>query len=424
MKAGDTYDVIVIGGGPAGTVAATQAGRAGARTPLVEKTGRLGGTTINAAINRPGLFHAWGRQIIAGIGWYLVERTVRESGNTLPDFADTSGRHFHHQPTVDMMIYAALCDEAVTGSGAELLFHAMPGAVEQAGDGWQVTLCAKEGLLSVRTKVLIDCTGDANVVAMAGLPLRIPDETQPATLSCRLSGYDLDTLDAEALTAAFRKAIDEGEVKASDGCWHVDKPSPMHFLRGLGRNGNHLTVGSEARTSAGKTALEIEGRRSIYRMVTFLRRQPGLEHLQVDWVAPESGVRETATIEGEVTVTLEDYVTGKVWEDAVCYAYYPVDLHGMDTDKWKAWALEKGTVGTIPRRALVPRGARNLLVAGRCLSSDRLANSALRVQAPCMAMGQAAGALAALASAGSQTVLDVPLEDLRALLEKHGAIVP
>ncbi len=88
MESGKHYDVIVVGGGTAGVVAAIQAGRAGAKTLLVEKTGMLGGTTTTGGVNFPGLFHAWGRQIIAGIGWDLVTRCVAETGGTLPDFAN------------------------------------------------------------------------------------------------------------------------------------------------------------------------------------------------------------------------------------------------------------------------------------------------------------------------------------------------
>jgi phytoene dehydrogenase-like protein len=95
MTLTESYDVIVFGGGTAGVVAAIQAGRAGAKTLLVEKTGMLGGTMTNGAVNFPGLFHAWGRQVIAGIGWELVSRCVAEAGDTLPDFTDYKRPHWH-----------------------------------------------------------------------------------------------------------------------------------------------------------------------------------------------------------------------------------------------------------------------------------------------------------------------------------------
>ncbi|MFA7005996.1 MAG: FAD-dependent oxidoreductase, partial [Verrucomicrobiia bacterium] len=133
-------------------------------------------------------------------------------------------------------------------------------------------------------------------------------------------------------------------------------------------------------------------------------------------------VRETFRIVGETTVTVDDYVRGRHFEDAVAYSFYPIDLHVEHGVKPEH--LKEGVVPTIPLGALIPKDSKNMMVAGRCLSSDRLANSALRVQASCMAMGQAAGATAALAVCAATTPLNVPLADIRRSLAKHGAIVP
>lgn len=147
-----THDVIVLGGGTAGVVAAIQAGRAGATTLLVEKTGMLGGTMTNGGVNFPGLFHAWGRQVISGIGWELVSRAVVEAGDTLPDFTDYKRPHWQLHVRVDAFLYAALCDEAAVAAGVKILLHAMPAALCEApeGDGWNVTLCTKTGLSTCR----------------------------------------------------------------------------------------------------------------------------------------------------------------------------------------------------------------------------------------------------------------------------------
>ena len=137
---------------------------------------------------------------------------------------------------------------------------------------------------------------------------------------------------------------------------------------------------------------------------------------------PETAHRESYRILGETVITVKDYTSGRVFEDAVCYAFYPVDLHTRKGVKPKP--LARGVVPTIPLRALIPKNSRNILVAGRCVSSDRLANSGLRVQASCMAMGQAAGAAAALAAEQNTTPLEVPLKDIREVLRRNGAIVP
>ena len=122
---------------------------------------------------------------------------------------------------------------------------------------------------------------------------------------------------------------------------------------------------------------------------------------------PEVAFRESYRIIGETVVTESDYTSGRVFEDAVAYAFYPVDVH-KGTGFEKLEHLKPGIVPTIPLGALIPKDSRNIIVAGRCISSDRFANGGLRVQASCMAMGQAAGVVAALAVAKKTTPLKVP----------------
>jgi hypothetical protein len=144
--------------------------------------------------------------------------------------------------------------------------------------------------------------------------------------------------------------------------------------------------------------------------------------MHIERLQTETGVRETFRIVGETMIKQEDYESGRVFEDAVAHSFYPIDLHYEDGVRPKH--LNEGIVPTIPLRALIPKDSKNLMVAGRCLSSDQLANSALRVQASCMAMGQAAGVTAALAAQSGTTPLQVPLAKIRSELARHGAIVP
>jgi hypothetical protein len=412
-------DVVVFGGGPAGLVAAIQAGRAGARTILVEKTGMLGGTTTMAAVTAVSCFNAYGRQVIAGIGWELVCRTLAETGAKPVDFSRFSPRTGVLLCPVDAPVYAAIADEMVLASGAELRLHTMPAAVRADGAGWHVTLCGKTGLRDVSARVLVDCTGDANVVTLAGLPVERNRELQPATLVLRLDGYDPSTLDFATIQAAFDRAVAAGELKRSDAGWQYGDIGPL--LRWHGGNCIHV-VGLDGSTSEGRTAAEVEGRRAMLRLLRFLRRQPGLTELRVTSCAPETGIRETVTIQGRRKIAVTDYESGRVWDDAVCYSFYPVDVH---TDEGLVYRpLPEGVVPTIPFGAMLPKSGRNMIVAGRCIAGDKEANSAYRVQSSCMAMGQVAGAAAALAVRGGVEVADVALPDLRALLRSHGAIVP
>jgi glycine/D-amino acid oxidase-like deaminating enzyme len=423
MQSLSTYDVLVIGGGTAGVIAALQASRAGARTLLIEKNGLLGGTMTAGGVNFPGLFHAWGQQIVSGIGWELVERCVRECGLTMPDFSQQkAAEHWKQQIRIDRAIYAALCDEAILQAGVELLLHAMLASLQDLGDRWQVRVCTKTGLMDVHARVIVDCTGDANAASIAGFPTRLLEACQPATLICHASGYDPDSLDWESLEMAYDEEVRQGNLRYTDSGWNPTRFTGK-WLSTYGESANHI-LGFDAGDSQGKTRLEMAGRQSLLRLYRFLRKQPGLQNLRIDYLAPECGVRETTTILGKGTVTVQDYASGRRWVDAVCYSYYPIDLHIEGAGEVDIHPLQDGIVPSIPRRALLPQGSRNFLVAGRCISSDRLANSALRTQASCMATGQAAGAIACLASASGMEVEAIPITEVHRLLAEHRAIVP
>lgn len=412
-------DVLIIGGGTAGTIAAIQAARSGAKAMIVEMVGQLGGTTTVGGVALPGLFHAWEKQVIAGIGWDLVARAVELDSGKMPDFSTPPQRHSQHQVAVNGQLYAALAEEACIESGVALCYYEMPMAVRAKGDGWEVETVGKGIRRKIACGQLIDCTGGADIVGMLGLPRLREPETQPGTLMFAFGGYDVSKLNAEEIQERYQHALVDGSLKEGDYC-HADSPF-IGFLRGGGANAQHI-FGADSSTSATKTQANIAGRASALRLLRFIRSLPGCSHARITRMQQETAVRETYRIVGEVQITRDDYVTGRIFDDAVGYSFYPIDLH--DKSGVKPEPLARGVVPTIPLRALIPKGSRNLLVAGRSISSDRLANSALRVQASCMAMGQAAGAAAALAAKGGISPLDVPIGAIRSLLRKHGAILP
>lgn len=371
-------DVLVVGGGTAGAIAAIQAARAGAKTVLIERGGQLGGTLTTGGVSFPGLFDAWGKQVIAGIGWELVRQAVELDGGALPDFSKIPERHWQNQVQVNQFVYALLAEEACVMAGVAIAYYEFPLAVGKTADGWLVE-CAGPGMRrQVACRQIVDCTGGASVVGMLNLPRLRENETQPGSLLYKLGDEH----------PVGRKQLDRLYVH-----------------------------GADSSTSVTLTKANMDGRQALLRALRTQNGKARLVHMQ-----PETAHRESYRILGETVITVDDYTSGRVFEDAVCYAFYPVDLHTRDGVKPQP--LAKGLVPTIPLRALVPKGSRNLLVAGRCVSSDRLANSGLRVQAACMAMGQAAGAAAALAAQTNTSPLEVPLESIRGLLRQHGAIIP
>jgi len=371
-------DVLVVGGGTAGTIAAIQAARAGAKTLLVERSSMLGGTMTKGGVAFPGLFDAWGKQIIAGIGWELVKESVELDGGTLPDFSKVPQRHWMNQVKVNQYLYPLLAEEKCEQADVQIAYYEFPQTVTRTADGWQVDCAGFGTRRRVLCKQIIDCTGGAEVVGMLGLPRLREDETQPGSILFRLG-----------------KPYEAGREQ-------VIQASYIH--------------GADSTNSRTVTAANLKGRKDLLAKVRSAKGKGRLMHMQ-----PEASFRESYRIEGETVITVDDYTSGRMFEDSICNAFYPVDLHTKTGVRPKK--LKPGTVPTVPLSALVPKGSSNILVAGRCVSSDRLANSGLRVQASCMAMGQAAGAAAALAVQQQRTPLAVPLSDIRALLTQHDAIL-
>ncbi|QNK57004.1 FAD-dependent oxidoreductase [Paenibacillus sp. PAMC21692] len=419
----DEYDVLVVGGGSAGCMAAIQAGRSGARTVLIEKNGILGGTTVVSAVNFPGLFHAWGKQVIKGIGWEVLEEAARRGGAVMPDF-DTpyeNHRHWEHQILVNKFVYSAILDEFCVKAGVTLRFHEMPADAYLEDDRVHLVVAGKSGLSILRAKTVIDATGDANMAGLMGYERERGEHLQPGTLIYEIGGYRLEDVDQERLAELYNMELAAGRILHTD---HLPGAVPfMKELRSRGGNCMHIT-NIDGADSVSRSTAELKGRASLMRIYEFLRKVPGCEGVQVNFVANECGIRETWRVVGEQRVTLSEYTSGYHWPDAVCHSFYPIDIHRHGDNTTDIRPLRPGVFPTIPMGALIPRGSDRLLVAGRCISGDTEASSAYRVQATCMATGQAAGAAAALAAAQGISVRQVNLDDTLELLGHQGAILP
>ncbi len=371
-------DVVVVGGGTAGTIAAIQSGRAGAKTLLLERGGQLGGMTTVGGVCYPGLFDAWGTQIIMGIGWELTKESVELDGGRLPDFSVVQKHHWMNQIVVNQHVYSILAEEKLLQAGVEIAYHEFIQSAKATPEGWELGCVGFGTNRKVTCKQIIDCTGGAEVVGMLGFERMREDITQPGSYLFQLGGnYEVG-----------RKQLHQIYVHGADST-------------------NSRTV----------TEAKLAGRKLVLKKLRDAKGKKRLMHLQ-----PEPGFRESYRIRGETVITVDDYRSGKFFDDAICYAFYPVDLHTKNGVKPEP--LKEGVVPTIPLSALIPKGSENIIVAGRSVSSDRLANSGLRVQAPCMAMGQAAACAAVLAAMNGTTPGKVPLHELKALLNNHDAIVP
>lgn len=411
-------DIMVVGGGTAGMPAAVEAASSGCSVTLVEAGGQLGGTMTTGGVSFPGLFHAHGRQIISGIGWDLVNECVRMDGGTLPDFSKSYGNnHPEHQILINPGLYAALAEEKCLQAGVVLRYYETPVKIVRRFGWWWVRLYGKGAFKTIRCKEIIDATGNASAVALAGYERVRSENPQPGSLIFEFGGFDIDELDFAVLDSLYAEAHRDGRLSLYDSYLPMRNLLTVH--RGL--SVSHVP-GADSSTSESHSEANIMGRSGMLRLLRVLKTFPGLENMTVKSVQSEVAVRESWRIKGMYEITLEDYVSGRSFDDAVSYSFYPIDLH--NESGVQPQQLEENRVATVPLRALIPEGSRHILVAGRCISSDQKANSALRVQATCMATGQAAGAAAAIAVCHDISPSDISVDELKRHLSARGAIVP
>ncbi len=451
-------DVAVAGGGTAGVVAAIAAARSGARTLLVEREGFVGGV---AAMGLPlnGFYDNREEQIVKGIPWQIVER-LRAIGAAVdvsnaavgpPDGRGTPhfiARRILYRPEAYKYVALAMLRE----SGVEIMLHTFCSDVLKAGEAVTgLVVQNKAGTVRIPAGRVVDCTGDADIVAWAGGRFckgRQPDGAlQPVTPLFIMSNMDIDA----ALEGGARKS---GLAVASPSDWPTvgrytidmapwaaelrdEMPELAHGLQrflifdcgdGVFYTGNLMHLpGIDASDADDLSRAEVDTRIMVWRFTQFLRRRvPGFErsHLVATQAAP--GVRETRRIVGEYVLTYDDVLEARRFDDAVTMAGFWVDIHSYDGGPG-GHAPGRGTQVKdyghydIPYRCLLPLEIDNVLVAGRCLSADQPARGSAREMATCMAMGQAAGAAAALSVQRGVTPRGLDVALLRQTLLRQDA---
>ena len=415
-------DVLVVGGGNAGCAAALAAARAGARTMLVERYGFLGGTATAAMVGPWMTFHSGPERIVGGIAQEIVERLIALGGSPghVPDASD-------YVPTVtpfDPEIHKALLFDLMRESGVRLLLHALvvDALRDDSGAVSGARFATVGGPREIRARVTIDATADAFVAAAAGCELQQGDErgrVQPASLMFRLSHVDLAALAAyvrarpeqlrsslpaaERTPAALTAVAGLYELWAQAQAEGIDVPRELVSFFATPYP-DEVTVNMTRVTDIDPldpddlTRAEIEARAQAMRLVAFFRaRVPGFENARIAATATQIGVRESRRIAGVYTLTRDDIVAGRTFDDAVARSAYPIDIHNPSGSGTTTHRLPPGTSYEIPYRCLVPRAVDGLLVAGRCISTTHEALASTRLTPTVMTLGQAAGTAAALA---------------------------
>ena len=414
----EACDVLVVGGGAAGIAAAGEAGRAGARVILLEQGFQVGGNMTTGHVDYPGLFFAYGEQVVAGFGWETVSNSIALAGIPFPPVHRWRElRHSQIQHRICVPVWVALCEEMLRECGVTIRYYSSPASLLREAGAWRVRVHAGGDVRFVTAKEIVDCTGGGAAAALAGAELMDAETRSPGTYR-----YSLRNLppranwDVPALQRAYRAALADGSLRVGD-----TRDAIFGFRHFTGLLTNYIETRGEG--TDGRGDVSMAGRAAMLRLYRFLRRQPGFEKVEIVSAAAETGVRETTRVRGDYVITGDDYVSGRVWDDSLCYVFYPVDMHSTEGGVEPKY-LAEGVKPTVPLRALIAKGVDHLLMAGRCLSADRVAMSAIRVQAACMATGQVAGEAAALAAKKGCSPRELSVAEIKDGLRTRGCIVP
>ena len=433
----DGWDVVVVGGGPSGCTAATAAAREGARTLLVEATGMLGG------MGTAGLVPAWcpfsdkEKMVYRGLAQRVFEATKARMPHVPPEAMDWV--------PIDPEALKIVYDDLVAEAGVTVRFFTSLVAVEcdAAGMAGPLVVGSKAGLSALRAPVYVDCTGDGDLAAWAGADFEHggPDGTlQPATHCFALGNVREEAYRTGPTIHAADPKSPIYDILASG--WYPLIPdihacNALVAPRTVGFNAGHLWDVDNT-DPAGVSRAMPEGRKmaAAFRDALAEFHPAAFSEAFVAATAPLMGIRETRRILGDYVLTVDDYKARRSFPDDICRNSYYLDVHHTAGEaktfrpgdsRWEKRSLryDPGESHGIPYRCLTPRGLRNVLVAGRCISSDRPTNGSVRAMPVCLATGEAAGLAAAMAAdQPDPDVHAVDVERLRQRLRAEGAWLP
>lgn len=415
--------VLVIGGGMAGFGAAVAAARNGVQTLLIDRAAVPGGMATAGLVgpfmtcfNNNDDLKGRDEQLVKGIFDELCLRTEAKGGAIHPAKVEGMssycsylwGSHRHVTP-FQSEILALVMEEMLQEAGVKVLYNVtLCDCVTRDGRIDAVVVAMKEGLTVLRAPLVIDCTGDADAAFYAGVPTVLGNgkgDMQPTSLFFEVGGIDREKF-LGALEENKARLNRHGancfswiiEEKKKTGEWTIARDELGNYEQNIpGRwkiNTTRMAGVNATDTEQASDALR-EGRRQVQQVLAFMRDNlPGCENIQLLQVATALGVRETRHIEGLYTLTTEDIMGPKHFDDAVVSFAYALDVHNA-TGGGVTFTCVRDHY-TIPYRCLVPRGCDNLLVAGRCISGTSEAAASYRVMPACCALGQAAGTAAAL----------------------------
>lgn len=391
------YDVVVCGGGTAGVMAAISAARCGCKTALVERQGYLGGTPTGSIVVPISGFHHSGKRLIGGLPWEFVQRLVAENAAQV--------EYPKGHVSVNLEMYKLMAQRMVLEAGVELYTNSWISHCQMEGRNVRyIFIESKSGTEALGARCFIDTTGDADLCAMAGVPMQQVTELQPPSLCFLLAGVDLTTpllrdnihhdgkggrpSEVAELHRYLNQCVEEGKLRQFCGPWVNTMMDGQTIAMNVTR------CCADATDRASFTNAELQLREDMFTVVRLLKEKyPEFANCSIVGSGVNAGVRESRCILGEYTLTGKEVLEGKHFECPVARCSHPMDIHCVESNeqvlKWLDDAAD------IPHTVMIPQGVDNVVVAGRCVSVDREALATARVQATVMSMGTAAGIMAA-----------------------------
>jgi hypothetical protein len=423
-------DVVVCGGGVAGTMAAVAAARQGASVVLVERYGFLGGNATAGAVAQ---FNSWqtgnGRTVVAGLADEVVARLrLYGAARAHERFMMSTGHHMDRVEYAPEVLKLVL-DDMVAEAGVRPLLHTT--LLDVASDGRHIDgirVLTKGGVLLLRAGVFVDASGDMDALKQAGarfLELGDGEALQPATMMFRFGPIDFErfgALSKAELSAFAAQGYAQGQLARAALHSSRDPYSDDGWF-------NISRLGIDATDPMALGAAEIEGRRQAWKAAWFLANAvPGCEKGRLRAFATQVGVRETRRLEGDHVLTAQELLEPVQFSDAIAAGAYPIDIHPATGGALHYVPMDADHAYQIPYRSLIPSMLDNALGIGRGISASHEALAAIRVMTISMAVGQAAGIAAAMAARAAEggmgaQVRAVKVPALREALVRGGAVL-